>query len=239
MMRKLLNEPRAVIPLAVVVLLWVLFRYEVLGPVPLDMFNSGRNGSVQFSVKKYNRETVENDRVLKSLIKEQWLPRSWQRYSVIQHEPFVAGYAFEEVEKLEPAFMTEAAADVLLPPQTAADLALYIVENLGLDAEGFFVRFGSQRIRAGEMLGGQIISQISVPGPREVAVETIERFVLQLRLEATSTQSIPRSAQISGSYYFEGNIVSRLPLLALLSVGQNRVELIDREGRVWTLILDD
>ena len=126
-----------------------------------------------------------------------------------------------------------------LPTPVAEDLASYIVENLGLDADGFFVRFGSRRIRAGEMLGSQMISQISVPGPREVAAETIQRVVSQLQLEATSTESSPRSAQISGSYYLEGDLVSRAPILALYRVFSQQVEVIDREGRIWQIGLPD
>lgn len=238
MIRKLLNEPRVVIPLAVVVLLWVLFSYGVLKPLKLNIFNSDRKHSMPFSVTKNSRETMVNDRVIESLIKEQWLPRRWQRYSVIKHEPFVADYAFDEIEQLAPVVVADAVAEDL-PTPVAEDLASYIVENLGLDADGFFVRFGSRRIRAGEMLGSQMISQISVPGPREVAAETIQRVVSQLQLEATSTESSPRSAQISGSYYLEGDLVSRAPILALYRVFSQQVEVIDREGRIWQIGLPD
>jgi hypothetical protein len=84
-----------------------------------------------------------------------------------------------------------------------------------------------------------MISQISVPGPRVVTTDTIQLFISQLRLEATSIQSSPRSAQISESYYLEGDLVSRSPVLALYRVFAENVELIDREGRIWPIRLLD
>ncbi len=237
-MRKLLNEPRVVVPVALVVLLWVLFSYGVITPVKLNLFNSERSSGKQFVVKRNTPKARVSDRAVESLIKEQWLPRRWQMYSAIQGEPFVANHIFEEAEELEP-MAVGAKPEVLPTPKTAEELSTYIVENLGLDEAGFFVRFGSRRIRVGEMLGSQMISQISVPGPRLVTADTIQLFISQLRLEATSTQSSPRSAQISESYYLEGDLVSKSPVLALHRVFAEYVELIDREGRIWPIRLLD
>ena len=238
-MRKLLNNPRVVLPLAILALLWVLVSYGVITPLNLDLFNSRSSSTKQFSITRKNPEVSVSDRAVESLIKEQWLPRSWQRYSVIQHEPFVADYIFEEVAELEPINVVGVEPENIPVPKTAEELATYIVENLGLDEAGFFVRLGSRKIRVGEMLGSQMISQISVPGPRVVTTDTIQLFISQLRLEATSTQSSPRSAQISESYYLEGDLVSRSPVLALYRVFAENVELIDREGRIWPIRLLD
>lgn len=238
-MRKLLNNPRVVLPMAILALLWVLVSYGVITPLELDLFNSQGSSTKQFSITRKNPEVSVSDRAVESLIKEQWLPRSWQRYSVIQHEPFVADYIFEEVAELEPINAVGVEPENIPVPKTAEELATYIVENLGLDEEGFFVRFGSRRIRVGEMLGSQMISQISVPGPREVAADSIQFYTSQLRLEATSTESSPKSAQISESYYLEGDLVSKSPVLALYRVFTGNVELIDREGRIWSIGLLD
>ena len=238
-MRKLLNNPRVVLPMAILALLWVLVSYGMITPLELDLFNSRGSSTKQFSITRKNPEVSVSDRAVESLIKEQWLPRSWQRYSVIQHEPFVADYIFEEVAELEPINVVGVEPENIPVPKTAEELATYIVENLGLDEDGFFVRFGSHRIRVGEMLGSQMISQISVPGPREVAADSIQFYTSQLRLEATSTESSPKSAQISESYYLEGDLVSRSPVLALYRVFTGNVELIDREGRIWSIGLLD
>ena len=238
-MRKLLNNPRVVLPLAIVASLWVLVSYGVITPLQLDLFNSQGSRTKQFSISRKNPEVSVSDRAVESLIKEQWLPRSWQRYSVIQHEPFVADYIFEEVAELEPINVVGVEPENIPVPKTAEELATYIVENLGLDEDGFFVRFGSRRIRVGEMLGSQMISQISVPGPREVPADSIQFYTSQLRLEATSTESSPKSAQISESYYLEGDLVSKSPVLALHRVFTGNVELIDREGRIWSIGLLD
>jgi hypothetical protein len=225
--------------MAILALLWVLVSYGMITPLELDLFNSRGSSTKQFSITRKNPEVSVSDRAVESLIKEQWLPRSWQRYSVIQHEPFVADYIFEEVAELEPINVVGVEPENIPVPKTAEELATYIVENLGLDEDGFFVRFGSRRIRVGEMLGSQMISQISVPGPREVAADSIQFYTSQLRLEATSTESSPKSAQISESYYLEGDLVSRSPVLALYRVFTGNVELIDREGRIWSIGLLD
>jgi hypothetical protein len=238
-MRKLLNEPRVVVPIALVALLWVLVSYGVITPMKLDFFNSERSASAQFLVKRNTPAASVADRAVESLIKEQWLPRRWQTYSALQREPFVANHVFNEVEELESMVVAGAQPEVLPTPKTAEELSIYIVENLGLDEAGFFVRLGSRKIRVGEMLGSQMISQISVPGPRVVTTDTIQLFISQLRLEATSIQSSPRSAQISESYYLEGDLVSRSPVLALYRVFAENVELIDREGRIWPIRLLD
>lgn len=236
-MRKLLNEPRVVVPLALLTLLWVLVSYGVISPMKLNFFKSERSASKQFFVKRNTAAASAADRAVESLIKGQWLPRRWQSYSALQGEPFVANHVFKEVEELAPIVNSGAEPESLPTPKTAEELSIYIVENLGLDEAGFFVRLGSRKIRAGEMLGSQMISQISVPGPRVVTTDTIQLFISQLRLEATSTQSSPKSAQISDSYYLEGDLVSRSPVLALYRVFAENVELIDREGRVWPIRL--
>ena len=148
-MRKLLNNPRVVLPMAILALLWVLVSYGVITPFELDLFNSRGSSTKQFSITRKNPEVSVSDRAVESLIKEQWLPRSWQRYSVIQHEPFVADYIFEEVAELEPINVVGVEPENIPVPKTAEELATYIVENLGLDEECFFVRFGSRRIRVG------------------------------------------------------------------------------------------
>ena len=98
MMRKLLNNPKVILPLAVIALLWVLVSYGVISPKDFDLFNSGRSTTTTFSVARKNPEQSESGRAVESLIKEQWLPRSWQKYSVIKHEPFVADFVFDELQ---------------------------------------------------------------------------------------------------------------------------------------------
>ena len=152
MMRKLLNNPKVILPLAVIALLWVLVSYGVISPKDLDLFNSGSSATPTFSVARKSPEQSESSRAVESLIKEQWLPRSWQKYSVIKHEPFVADFVFDELEELIPVGEPEEEIELLLEPETVEELDSYIVEHLGLDENGFFVRFGSIRKREGDLL---------------------------------------------------------------------------------------
>ena len=152
-MRKLLNNPRVILPLATVVLLWVLASYGVIPTISLDIFKSGRSVTSTFSIARKNLEVSASDRAVESLIKEQWLPRSWQKYSMIKHEPFVADFVFDKLEELKPI---DARIDPIAPTlpllETAEELESYIVEHLGLDEMGFFVRFGTINKRQGDLL---------------------------------------------------------------------------------------
>ena len=194
MMRKLLNNPKVILPLAVIALLWVLVSYGVISPKDLDLFNSGSSATPTFSVARESPEPSESDRAVESLIKEQWLPRSWQKYSVIKHEPFVADFVFDELEELIPIGEPEQELEVvlLLEPETVEELDSYIVEHLGLDENGFFVRFGSIRKREGDILRATdgrelVLGSIALAEERRTDAEhdaTVALHLIRMQLQA-------------------------------------------------------
>lgn len=196
MMRKLLNNPRLVIPLAIFALLWVLVNYGVIAPIDLDIFNSGRSASDTFHVARKNLEVSESDRAVESLIKEQWLPRRWQKYSVIQHEPFVADFVFDKVEELKPIDVIDRELEPLTIPKTAEELESYIVEHLGLDENGFFVRFGRIRKREGDMLrtiDGRELVLGSIALAEERRTEAEHDATIALHLSRMQVQAVMRN----------------------------------------------
>jgi hypothetical protein len=202
MMRKLLNNPRLVLPLAAFALLWVLVRYEVITPIDLDIFNSGPSTSSTFHVSRKNLELSESDRAVESLIKEQWLPRRWQKYSVIQHEPFVADFVFDKVEELKPIDVIDMELEPLTIPKTAEELESYIVEHLGLDENGFFVRFGRIRKREGDMLrtiDGRELVLGSIALAEERRTEAEHAATIALHLSRMQVQAVMRNAPIEQS----------------------------------------
>ena len=109
-----------------------------------------------------------------------------------------------------------------------------------MDEQGFFVRFGRKRIREGEMLGSEVVHQITVPGTGgDDLLASLTRLVPGMKLDATAPGADPPSAVIDGRLYLEGELVSRRPVLAVDQVSGDKVSLLDREGRKWWLHLQE
>ena len=154
-MRKYLNNPRIVIPLALFVVLWVCHSYGLLDGLLPDFSDQPQSlAATQVAVEKEVLALTPSGRVMRGLVRDQWLLRSWSKSSAINSEPFVANFSFAKSELLEETSAPEAVEEVVeevvvIDPVT---LDQYIVEHLGLDEMGFFVRFGSINKRQGDLL---------------------------------------------------------------------------------------
>ena len=154
-MRKYLNNPRIVIPLALFVVLWVCHSYGLLDQLLPDFSDQPQSlAAAQVAVEKEALALTPSGRVMQGLVRDQWLMRSWGRSSAIKSEPFVANFSFAKSELLEETSAPEAVEEVVeevvvIDPVT---LDQYIVEHLGLDEMGFFVRFGTINKRQGDLL---------------------------------------------------------------------------------------
>ena len=154
-MRKYLNNPRIVIPLALLVMLWVCHSYGLLDPILPDFSNQPQSiAATQVAVEKEVLALTPSGRVMQGLVRDQWLLRSWSKSSAIKNEPFVANFSFAKHEDPYEIFPPEVVEEVVeevvvIDPVT---LDQYIVEHLGLDKMGFFVRFGSINKRQGDLL---------------------------------------------------------------------------------------
>ena len=154
-MRKYLNNPRIVIPLALFVVLWVCHSYGLLDQLLPDFSDQPQSlTATQVAVEKEALALTPSGRVMQGLVRDQWLLRSWSKSSAIKSEPFVANFSFAKSELLEETSAPEAVEEVVeevvvIDPVT---LDQYIVEHLGLDEIGFFVRFGSINKRQGDLL---------------------------------------------------------------------------------------
>ena len=94
-MRKYLNNPRIIIPLALLVMLWVCHSYGLLDQLLPDF--SGQPQSLaasQVVVEKEVLALTPSGRVMQGLVRDQWLLRNWRKSSVIKNEPFVANFSF-------------------------------------------------------------------------------------------------------------------------------------------------
>ena len=154
-MRKYLNNPRIVIPLALFVVLWVCHSYGLLDQLLPDFSDQPQSlASTQVAVEKEVLALTTSGRVMQGLVRAQWLLRSWSKSSAIKSEPFVANFSFAKNELPDGISANEVVEEVVedvvvIDPVT---LDQYIVEHLGLDKMGFFVRFGSINKRQGDLL---------------------------------------------------------------------------------------
>ena len=154
-MRKYLNNPRIVIPLALFVVLWVCHSYGLLDQLLPDFSDQPQSlAATQVAVEKEVIALTPSGRVMKGLVRDQWLLRSWSKSSAINSEPFVANFSFAKNELPEgisaPEVVEEVVEEaVVIDPFT---LDQYIVDHLGLDEMGFFVRFGPINKRQGDLL---------------------------------------------------------------------------------------
>ena len=154
-MRKHLNNPRIVIPLALFVVLWVCHSYGLLDELLPDFSDQPQSlAATQVAVEKEVLALTPSGRVMRGLVRDQWLLRSWSKSSAINSEPFVANFSFAKSELLEETSAPEAVEEVVEEVVVIDPLTLdqYIVEHLGLDEMGFFVRFGSINKRQGDLL---------------------------------------------------------------------------------------
>ena len=150
-MRKHLNNPRIVIPLALFVVLWVCHSYGLLDQLLPDFSDQPQSlAATQVAVEKEVLALTPSGRVMRGLVRDQWLLRSWSKSSAIKSEPFVANFSFAKSELLEETSAPEAVEEVVVIDPVTLDQ--YIVEHLGLDEMGFFVRFGSINKRQGDLL---------------------------------------------------------------------------------------
>jgi hypothetical protein len=154
-MRKYLNNPRIVLPLALFVMLWVCYSYGLLDELLPDFSDRPQSlAATQVAVEKEALALTPSGRVMQGLVRDQWLLRSWSKSSAIKSEPFVANFSFAKSELLEetsaPEVVEEVVEEVVVIDPVTLDQ--YIVEHLGLDKMGFFVRFGSINKRQGDLL---------------------------------------------------------------------------------------
>ena len=192
-MRKYLNNPRIVIPLAVLVMLWVCHSYGLLDQWLPDFSNQPQSlAATQVVIEEEVLALTPSGRVMQGLLRDQWLLRNWTKSSAIKNEPFVANFSFAKNELPEgttgpiPEVVEEV---VLIDPFT---LDQYIVEHLGLDEMGFFVRFGTINKRQGDLLMTKsgmelVLGSIALAEAKRSKAEhaaTISMHLSQMQLQA-------------------------------------------------------
>ena len=172
-MRKLLNNPAVVLPLAIVALLWVAYSYGLMDRI-LNNFRGKTEAETVQPLAKPDPigSASRTEKAMKNLTGDRWLIRSWVKSTIAKNEPFVANGLKTKPElpalELEPE--TERKETVIVDKET---FQAALVSRLGLDREGFFVVFENilnepVRKRVGEVIyfegsGPLVIPTLGIP----------------------------------------------------------------------------
>ncbi len=194
-MRKYLNNPRIIIPLALFVMLWCCHSYGLLDQLLPDFSNQPQSlAANQVVIEEEVLALTPSGRVMQGLLRDKWFLSNWTKSSAIKNEPFVANFSFAKNELPEgitgPIPMPEVVEEVVLIDPFTLDQ--YIVEHLGLDEMGFFVRFGTINKRQGDLLMTKsgmelVLGSIALAEERRSEAEhaaTISMHLSQMQLQA-------------------------------------------------------
>jgi len=172
-------------------MLWVCNSYGLLDQLLPDFSNQPQSlAATQVVVKKEVIALTPSGRVMQGLVRDQWLLRNWRKSSAINNEPFVANFSFAKNELPEESSAPEVVEEVVvIDPGT---LDQYIVEHLGLDEMGFFVRFGTINKRQGDLLMTKsgmelVLGSIALAEAKRSKAEhaaTISMHLSQMQLQA-------------------------------------------------------
>jgi hypothetical protein len=175
-------------------MLWVCHSYGFLDQLLPDFSNQPQPlAATQAVIEKEVVALTPSGRVMQGLVRDQWLLRNWRKSSVIKNEPFVANYSFEKNELPSGGPAPEAEAVVVVD---FGMLQSYIVEHLGLDENGFFVRFGRIRKREGDMLrtiDGRELVLGSIALAEERRTEAEHDATIALHLSRMQVQAVMRN----------------------------------------------
>ena len=195
-MRKYLNNPRIIIPLALVVMLWVCHSYGLLDQLVPDFSNQPQSlAATQVVIEKEVIVLTPSGRVMQGLVRDQWLLRNWRKSSAIKNEPFVANFSFAKNELPEGSPAPEVVEEVVVIDPVTFDQ--YIVEHLGLDELGFFVRFGSINKRQGDLLmtkSGMELVLGSIALAEERRTEAEHDALILMHLSRLQLQAVMKNA---------------------------------------------
>ena len=199
-MRKYLNNPRIIIPFALFVMLWVCHSYGLLDQLLPNFSDQPQSlAATQVVVEKEVLALTPSGRVMQGLVRDQWLLRNWRKSSAIKNEPFVANFSFAKNELPEgitgPKPVPEVVEEVVVIDPVTLDQ--YIVEHLGLDEMGFFVRFGTINKRQGDLLmtkSGVELVLGSIALAEERRTEAEHDAIIALVLSRMQLQAVIKNA---------------------------------------------
>jgi hypothetical protein len=200
-MRKFLNNPAVVLPLACIALLWVGYSYGLTNHL-LRNFGGQTTQETTRTARKTGPldSSTRSEKAMVNLIAERWLVSGWVRSTVAKNEPFVAD-SFQTKAEL-PAEI--AAPEIEEEKTVIVDRETFqaaLVSKLGLDKEGFFVVFENVlnqpvRKRVGDLIyiedsGPLVIPTFGIAEKKRSAEEIqvyVESIVKNFKLLGVGTE---------------------------------------------------
>lgn len=264
-MRKLLNNPVIVIPLACFALLWLLHSYG-LTQYLLKQFvgQTKRVDAVPFVQNNKANASTKSENAMGALVADRWLISSWARTSIAKNEPFVAN-GLQLKSELPDALEIEDEEMVIVDKETF-DAAL--VSTLGLDQKGYFVVFENVlnqpiRKRVGDVIylegsGPLMIPTFGIAEARRTSEEIrvlAESMLANFSLLGVGAEEVAdeessfsensmniafiQLADGKTGIFKQGDLVARDPHLGLdqviKGVGEDTVVLVDQYANKYSL----
>ena len=248
-MRKLLNNPAFVLPLACIALLWVAHSYGLSDFLLKQFFGqASRGNTLPFEQKNKSNVSTKSEKAIVTLIADRWLISSWSRATLAKNEPFVANGLQSEFE-LPTIIVTEVKdEEMVIVDKETFDTAL--VSTLGLDQKGFFVVFENVlnqpiRKRVGDVIylkeGGSLMiptfgiaqKHLKLEQLRAIAREYVEGLKLlgvgtsnisgvdDVEEEDSRNIAIIQEASGVQKIFKQGDFVCRNPYLGLDQIGKS------------------
>lgn len=260
-MRKHLNNPKVVIPLAVVALFWGGYRYGFFDFLASKLFSRPEVRSSSLGLSSPPQQTNEHSKIrMQRLMRDGWLTSNWIRESIIRNEPFVAEFDFNKDPISEIAEIERPEEKVIVDQET---FEATIASDIGLDRDGFFVVFNNVlnlpvRKRVGDEIYLEDGRVLYIPTfgiaessrtPEEQKAK-VEEVLSKMRLVGVSTESSEADGngsmppgnspgnsvliQVAGQaiiFYRQGDIIHHNPSLGLDQVYEG-------EDYDWIILVD-
>lgn len=238
-MRRHLNNPAIVLPLALLALAWAAYSYGLVDFVWGKLFAKAESmDSREEHVEPSSAAASERSALaLQGLIRGPWLSANWVRESAIRKEPFVAEYSFEKKQLPAPALpgIEELEKRVVVDRETFEAI---ISSKLGLDRDGFFVVFENVlnlpvRKRVGDEVYLQDVGPLKIPTfgiaeqsrSLEEHQRAIQATLQKMKLQGVGTES--SRAEEDGTLAAENDAKN----IAFIEVSGSSIE-IYRQGEL-------
>ncbi len=244
-MRQLLNNPRVIIPLAMIAFACAAHSFGLFAWLFSKFSDSSGATFIQTETSSESSESTNTSTItMRALSRNNWLTSNWSRDNLLSSDPFVANYDFGK--KIIPDYIeVNKVEETVIINQETFEAA--IATKLGLDGDGFFVEFENVlnlpvRKRVGDTIylvenGALKIPTFGIAESSRTAEEqrqAIESALSKMKLQGVGTQGATSETvenkasenntkntafiQVEGAkteIYKQGELVHRNPNLGL------------------------
>lgn len=219
-MRRFLNDKRFVGAMSLLALLLCLWRF-----LPREHALPLATKSKPPSLAPVVPALVTDE--IAPYVRPRWLPSNGER-KTLGFDPFnrEATLPSPVLPAPSPSTVEEQAGPV--------DTARLIVEALGLDEAGFFVRYRGRRVREGDQIGAETLGKIAISGLAMRNDESyrakVSGFIQALSVDGDMLVEGESRIVLDGRAFRPGDILRKGPWVAVLQVQPAELTFIDEFG---------